>query len=93
MDTSSARYRRIGAIAAFFAFVPAAVVTAHESHNTQCSETPLSAVNADIQSMGEGDAKAAAMSEARSAEEMLAKKDLKACAHTCITQGRFWKSR
>jgi hypothetical protein len=36
-------------------------------------------MNADIQSMNDGEAKTTAMKEMQMAEEMIAKKDMKAC--------------
>ena len=53
---------------------------AHEAHRMECSETAMNAMDADLQSMGDGDAKTSAMKEMEMAEEMMAKKDMKACA-------------
>lgn len=52
---------------------------AHEGHKTECSETALNTITADIQSMSDGDSKTTAIKEIEMAEEMKAKNDLKAC--------------
>ncbi|MGH6736670.1 MAG: hypothetical protein ACRECX_11415 [Methyloceanibacter sp.] len=52
---------------------------AHEAHQATCSETAMNAVEADIQSMPDGDAKATAMQELEMAEEMMGKEDMKGC--------------
>jgi hypothetical protein len=52
---------------------------AHEAHHATCSETAANALKADIQAMPDGDAKNKAMKEFTRAEEMMAKKDTKAC--------------
>jgi hypothetical protein len=52
---------------------------AHEGHQVECNETGMNAIHADIQSMNEGEAKTTAMKEMKMAEEMMAKKDMKAC--------------
>jgi hypothetical protein len=46
----------------------------------ECTETGMNAMHADIQSMEDGEAKTTAMKEMKMAEEMMAKKDMKACA-------------
>jgi hypothetical protein len=45
----------------------------------ECNETSMNAMYADIQSMNEGDAKTTAMKEMKTAEERMAKNDMKAC--------------
>ena len=45
----------------------------------ECNETGMNAMHADIQSMNEGEAKTTATKEIKMAEEMMAKKDMKAC--------------
>jgi hypothetical protein len=62
------------------ASVPASFAVAHEGHQMECDETSMNAMKADIQSMNDGEAKTAAMTEMKMAEEMMAKKDMKACA-------------
>ena len=46
----------------------------------ECTETGMNAMHADIQAMNDGEAKTTAMKEMQMAEEMMAKKDMKACA-------------
>jgi hypothetical protein len=53
---------------------------AHEAHQMKCDETGMNAMHADIQAMDDGEAKATAAGEMKMAEEMMAKKDMKACA-------------
>jgi hypothetical protein len=69
-------------------FVIAALITAlaafgfaiaHEAHQAECNETAMNATKADIQSMDDGEAKTKAIKEMQIAEEMMAKKDMKAC--------------
>jgi hypothetical protein len=55
------------------------IAIAHEGHQMECNETTMNAMQADIQSMNEGDAKTTAMKEVKIAEEMMAKKDMEAC--------------
>ena len=52
---------------------------AHEAHQTTCSETASNALKADIQAMPDSDAKTKAIRELAIAEEMMSKKDTKAC--------------
>lgn len=68
----------IGTLA--LASAPASFAVAHEEHQMECNETGMNAMHADIQSMNEGEAKTTAMKEMKMAEEMMAKKDMKACA-------------
>jgi hypothetical protein len=58
---------------------PASFTVAHEEHHMECNETGMNAMNADFQSMNDGEAKTTAMKEMQMAEEMMAKKDMKAC--------------
>jgi hypothetical protein len=62
-----------------FSSAPLTFAVAHEAHHMECSETAANAMNADIQSMRDEGAKATAMKEMEMAEEMMAKKDMKAC--------------
>ena len=74
---------------AYFVFGTLALVTcasvlptsavAHEEHQMECDETSINAMNADIQSMSDGEAKATAMKEMQMAEDMMAGKDMKGC--------------
>jgi|NGEPerStandDraft_5_1074534.scaffolds.fasta_scaffold85725_2 hypothetical protein len=68
------------AIAALAAFVTIpSTAAAHEGHKIECNQAALNALQADIQAMGDGDAKAAASKELGMAEEMLAENNLKTC--------------
>lgn len=62
-----------------FASAPLTFAVAHEGAQMECNETGINAMNADIQSMNDGEAKTTAMKEMQMAEEMMAKKDMKAC--------------
>ena len=68
----------IGALAAL---VIASLTSAgaHEEHKMECTETTINAMNADIQSMQDGEAKTAAMKEMQMAAAMMASKDMKGC--------------
>jgi hypothetical protein len=59
---------------------PLTFAAAHEGAKMECNETSMNAMHADIQSMNEGEAKTTAMKEMKMAEEMMGKKDMKACA-------------
>ena len=59
---------------------PVNFAIAHEDHKMECNETGMNAIQADIQSMNAGEAKTTAIKEMKMAEEMMAKKDMKACA-------------
>ena len=65
---------------AAFASAPLTFAVAHEGMKMECNETGMNAMSADIQSMNEGEAKTTATKEMKMAEEMMAKKDMKACA-------------
>ena len=52
---------------------------AHEGHQMECTETSINAMSADIQAMGDGEAKTTATKEMRMAADMMAKKDMKGC--------------
>lgn len=62
-----------------FASAPLTFAVAHEEDQMECNETGINAMNADIQSMNDGEAKTTAMKEMKMAEEMMAKKDMEAC--------------
>ena len=62
------------------ASVPASFAVAHEEHHMECNETGINAMHADIQAMDHGEAKTTALKEMQMAEDMMAKKDMKACA-------------
>jgi hypothetical protein len=59
---------------------PVSLAVAHEGHKMECNETGMNAMQADIQAMNDGEAKTTAMQEMKMAEDMMAKKDMKACA-------------
>ena len=59
---------------------PASFAVAHEEHHMECTETGMNAMHADIQAMSDGESKTTAMKEMQMAENMMAKKDMKACA-------------
>jgi hypothetical protein len=59
---------------------PASFAVAHEEHQMKCDETAMNAMHADIQAMDDGEAKTTAIKEMQMAEDMMAKKDMKACA-------------
>jgi hypothetical protein len=61
------------------ASAPLTFAVAHEGHQMECNETGINAMNADIQSMNDGEAKTTAMKEMKMAEEMMAKTDMQAC--------------
>ena len=61
------------------ASAPLISAVAHEAHKMECTETTINAMNADIQSMGDGEAKTTAMKEMNMAEETMSKKDMEAC--------------
>jgi hypothetical protein len=58
---------------------PLSFAIAHEGHQMECTETSVNAMNADIQAMSNGEVKTTAIKEMQMAEEMMAKKDMKAC--------------
>jgi hypothetical protein len=61
------------------AFASATFAVAHEGHQMECSETSINAMNADIQSMNNGEAKTTAMKEMQTAQDMMAKNDMEGC--------------
>jgi hypothetical protein len=62
------------------ASAPLSFAVAHEEHHMECTETSMNAMHADIQAMDDGESKTTAMKEMTMAEDMMAKKDMKACA-------------
>ena len=64
---------------AAFTTAPLTLAVAHEAHRMACNETAMNAMDADIQSMGDGAAKTTAMKEMGMAKEMMVKKDMEAC--------------
>ena len=68
----------IGTLAAL-AIATLTSAVAHEEHKMECTETTINAMNADIQSMQDGEARTAAMKEMQMAAAMMASKDMKSC--------------
>jgi hypothetical protein len=66
-------------VLAMWTSVPLTAAIAHEDHKMECTETSINAMNADIQSMDDGDAKTTATKEMQMAEDMMAGKDMKGC--------------
>ena len=58
---------------------PMTAAVAHQAHKLACNDTTVNAMDADIQSMPDGQAKTAAMKEMGMAKEMMAKKDTESC--------------
>jgi hypothetical protein len=52
---------------------------AHEGHKTECNETALNALAADIQAMEDGEAKSTAAREVETAMGTMAERDVEAC--------------
>ena len=63
-------------LVAGFAGLPFTWALSHEAHHAECNETTVNALKADIQAMGEGDAKTTATKEL---EPMMAKNDVEGC--------------
>ena len=64
---------------ASFAGLPLTLALGHEGHHAECNETAVNALKADIQAMGEGEAKATATKELGEAQQMMAKNDVEGC--------------
>ena len=62
-----------------FAGLPFTLAVGHEGHHVQCNGTTINAVKADIQAMGEGEARTTASSELQAAQEMMTKNDIEGC--------------
>ena len=62
-----------------FVGLPLTLALAHEGHHAECNETVINALKADIQAMGEGEAKAAATKEMEAAQQLMAKNDVEGC--------------
>jgi hypothetical protein len=59
--------------------LPLTLALGHEGHHADCNETVINALKADIQAMGEGEAKTTARKEIEAAQEMMAKNDMEGC--------------
>jgi hypothetical protein len=57
----------------------AGVALGHEGHQAECNDTAMNALKADIQAMGEGEAKTIAKKELEAAQQSMAKKDTEGC--------------
>ena len=66
-------------LVACFAALPLTLALGHEGHHAECNDTTINAVKADIQAMGEGEAKAAATKEMEAAQQLMAKNDVEGC--------------
>ena len=62
-----------------FAGIPLTLAFGHEEHHVECSETALNALKADIQAMGDGEARTTATKEVEAAQQMMAKNDIEGC--------------
>ena len=72
------RLLRLLLVAAFAGF-PLTLALGHEGHHAECNDTAINALKADIQAMGEGEAKTTATKEVDQAEQLMAKKDTEGC--------------
>lgn len=82
MTNLSTLTRAIGVATIGLAVALAAPLTfafAHEGHQMECSEKNINAMKADVQAMPDGKAKTTAAKEMQSAQDMMQKKDMKAC--------------
>ena len=66
-------------LVACFAALPLTLALGHEGHHAECNETTINAVKADIQAMGEGEAKTTATKEMEVAQQMMVKNDTEGC--------------
>ena len=64
---------------AAFAGFPLTLVFGHEGHHAECNKTAINALKADIQAMGEGEARTTATKEVEAAQQMMAKNDVEGC--------------
>ena len=72
------RLLRLLLVAAFAGF-PLTLALGHEGHHAECNDTAINALKADIQAMGEGEARTTATSELQAAQEMMTKNDIEGC--------------
>ena len=59
--------------------LPLNLALGHEGHHVECNETAINALKADIQAMGEGEARTTATKEMEAAQQMMAKNDIEGC--------------
>jgi hypothetical protein len=64
---------------ASFAGVPLNLALGHEGHHAECNDTAINALKADIQAMGQGEARTTATQEMEAAQQLMAKNDMKGC--------------
>jgi len=64
---------------ACFVGLPLTLALGHEGHHAECNKTAINTLKADIQAMGEGEAKATATKEMEAAQQMMAKNDMEGC--------------
>lgn len=50
-----------------------------KGHHVECTETAINALKADIQAMGESEARTTATKEVEAAQQMMAKNDMEGC--------------
>jgi hypothetical protein len=82
MPSSLARVTCVAAIALALAIASGAPLTfafAHEGHQMECSESNINAMKADVQAMPDGKSKMTAVKEMQAVQDMMQKKDMKAC--------------
>jgi prophage DNA circulation protein len=80
MHSSLARV--IGAVAIGLATglgAPPTAGFAHEGHQMACTDSSINAMKADVQAMPDGKSKTVATREMEAAQDMMQKKDMKAC--------------
>ena len=71
--------RICGTALAVASSAPLTFASAHEGHHMDCNEANINAMNADIQAMPDGQSKTIVLKEMQAAQDMLRKKDMKAC--------------
>jgi hypothetical protein len=59
--------------------LPLTLAFGHEGHHAECNDTTINAVKADIQAMGDSEAKTAATKEMEAAQQLMAKNDMEGC--------------
>ena len=59
--------------------LPLNLALGHEGHHVECDETAINALKADIQAMGESEAKTTARKEVEAAQQMMAENDIEGC--------------
>jgi hypothetical protein len=59
--------------------LPLSLALGHEGHQAECTETTINALKADIQAMGQGEARTTASKEVEAARQMMAKNDIEGC--------------